>query len=152
MTDGSNYARRKEQGGLYYEGSFRAGRTKADYRSRNFTGYEGTAIDYDTRSNYLGAHLGLGKAVKLTGDNELDISLRYFYGHTGSDSARLSTGETYRFSAVNSHRLRFGARLTHTFHEGNKGYIGAYYEREFDGDESYRAQSFHIPQGQSWYI
>ena len=128
------FARRKNANGMYYEGSFRAGRTKADYRSRNFTGYEGTAIDYDTRSNYLGAHLGLGKAVKLTGDNELDISLRYFYGHTGSDSARLSTGETYRFSAVNSHRLRFGARLTHTFHEGNKGYIGAYYEREFDGD------------------
>ena len=128
------FARQKNADGMYYEGSFRAGRTKADYRSRDFTGYEGTAIDYDTRSNYFGAHLGLGKAVKLNGDNELNVSLRYFYSRTGSDSARLSTGETYRFSAVNSHRLRFGARLTHTFHEGNKGYVGAYYEREFKGD------------------
>lgn len=128
------FVRRKEQGGLYYEGSLRAGRTKVDYRSRNFTGYEGTAIGYDTRSNYWGAHLGLGKTLRLRGDNELDVSLRYFYSRTGGDTARVSTGEDYRFSAVSSHRLRLGARLTHTFHEGSKGYLGAYYEREFAGD------------------
>lgn len=128
------FARRKDAGGMYCEGSFRVGRTKADYSSRDFTGYEGTAIGYDTGSNYFGAHLGLGRAIGLAGNNELDVSLRYFYSRTGSDSARLSTGETYRFSAVNSHRLRLGARLTHTFHEESKGYLGAYYEREFDGD------------------
>ena len=128
------FARHRNQGGLYYEGSLRAGRTKADYRSRNFTGYEGTAIGYDTRSNYWGAHLGLGKAIRLKGGNELDVSLRYFYSRTGSDSARISTGETYRFSDVDSHRLRLGARWSHTFREGSKGYVGAYYEREFDGD------------------
>ena len=128
------FARRKNNGGMYYEGSLRAGRTKADYRSRDFTGYEGTAVGYDTGSNYWGAHLGLGKALRLAGDNELDVSLRYFYSRTGGDSARLSTGETYRFSAVNSHRLRLGARLTHAFHAESKGYLGAYYEREFAGD------------------
>ena len=35
---------------------------------------------------------------------------------------------------VDSHRLRLGARLTHNFNEDSKGYIGAYYEREFAGD------------------
>ena len=128
------FARQKNAGGMYYEGSLRIGRTKADYISRNFTGYEGTAIGYDTSSNYWGAHLGLGKAIKLSGNNELDVSLRYFYNRTGSDSTRISTGETYDFSAVNSHRLRIGARLTHAFHEESKGYFGAYYEREFSGD------------------
>lgn len=128
------FVRHKDQRGMYYEGSFRAGRTKADYHSRDFTGYEGTAISYDTGSNYLGAHLGLGKTFGLAGNNELDASIRYFYSRTGADTARVSTGEEYRFSAVNSHRLRIGARLTHTFHEGSKGYLGAYYEREFDGD------------------
>ena len=128
------FARHKNSQGMYYEGSFRVGRTKADYSSRNFTGYEGTGIGYDTRSNYMGAHLGLGKALSLSEKNELDVSLRYFYARTGSDSARLTTGETYNFSAVDSQRLRLGVRLTHTFQEESKGYIGAYYEREFDGD------------------
>ena len=62
------FARRKDTGGMYYEDSLRAGRTKADYSSRDFTGYEGTTIGYDTDSNYLGAHLGLGKAVNLAGN------------------------------------------------------------------------------------
>ena len=136
----SNYAgatifvRQKNSRGMYYEGSFRVGRTKADYSSRNFTGYEGTAIGYDTNSNYRGIHLGFGKAFSLSEGNELDVSLKYFYNRTGSDSARVSTGETYNFSSVNSSRLRLGARLTHTFHEESKGYFGAYYEREFKGD------------------
>ena len=128
------FVRWQDIGGMYYEGSLRAGRTKADYSSRNFTGYEGTTIGYDSNSSYWGAHLGLGRAIKLTGNNEVDVSLRYFYSHTGGDSARMTTGETYKFSAVNSQRLRFGAKLTHAFTAESKGYFGAYCEREFGGD------------------
>ncbi|MBO6179207.1 MAG: autotransporter outer membrane beta-barrel domain-containing protein [Selenomonadaceae bacterium] len=130
----SIFLRQKDAKGMYYEGSLRIGRTKADYTSRDFTGYEGTAVKYDSSSNYWGAHLGLGKAFKLTGKNELDVSLRYFYSRTGGDSARLTTGETYDFSAVNSHRLRLGAKIIHAFNEESKGYFGAYCEREFNGD------------------
>ncbi len=128
------FVRWQDLKGLYYEGSLRAGRTKADYSSRNFTGYEGTAIGYDSNSSYWGAHLGLGRAIKLTGNNEVDISIRYFYSHTGGDSARMTTGETYKFSAVNSQRLRFGAKLTHAFTAESRGYFGAYCEHEFSGD------------------
>jgi len=128
------FVRWQDLKGLYYEGSLRAGRTKADYSSKNFTGYEGTAVGYDTDSSYWGAHLGLGRAIKLTGNNEVDVSLRYFYSHTGGDSARMTTGETYKFSAVNSQRLRFGAKLTHAFTAESRGYFGAYCEHEFSGD------------------
>ncbi|MBQ1461716.1 MAG: autotransporter outer membrane beta-barrel domain-containing protein, partial [Selenomonas sp.] len=128
------FVRHQNNGGMYYEGSLRAGRTKADYSSTDFTGYVGKSIGYDTDSSYYGAHLGLGKAIKLTGNNEVDVSLRYFYSHTGDDSARLTTGETYQFSAVNSHRLRLGAKLVHAFNAESKGYFGAYYEHEFGGD------------------
>ncbi len=131
---GAIFVQHKNAKGMHYEASLRAGRTKADYSSRDFTGYEGTAIGYDSDSNYWGAHLGLGKAVKLAGRNEVDVSLKYFYSHTGSDSARLTTGETYQFSAVNSHRLRLGAKLTHAFTAESKGYFGAYWEHEFSGD------------------
>ena len=133
-TGATIFVRWKNVGGMYYESSLRAGRTKADYKSSNFTGYEGTSIGYDTKSSYWGAHLGFGKAVKLTENNDLDVSLRYFYSRTGNDSARITTGETYNFSNVNSHRLRIGARLTHAFNENSKGYFGAYYEHEFKGD------------------
>ena len=131
---GAIFVQHKNARGMHYEASLRAGRTKADYSSRDFTGYEGTAIGYDSDSNYWGAHFGLGKAVKLAGSNEVDVSLKYFYSHTGSDSARLTTGETYKFSAVNSHRLRLGAKLTHAFTAESKGYFGAYWEHEFSGD------------------
>lgn len=133
-TGASIFVRWNNVGGMYYESSLRAGRTKADYSSRDFTGYEGTAIGYDTKSSYWGAHLGLGKAVKLSDDNDLDVSIRYFFSRVGGDSVRVTTGETYNFSAVNSHRLRLGARLTHAFNENSKGYLGAYYEHEFNGD------------------
>lgn len=128
------FVRQKDNGGMYYEGSLRAGKTKSDYKSRNFTGYDGIAVGYDTDSNYLGAHLGLGKVVRLNDNNKLDVSLRYFYSHTGNDSARMSTGEIYDFSAVNSHRLRLGAKLTRAFNEESKVYFGAYFERELDGN------------------
>ena len=128
------FVRQRDNGGMYYEGSLRAGHAKSNYRSRDLTGYAGTLVGYDTDNNYWGAHLGLGKVINLRGNNEMDVSLRYFYSHTGSDSARVSTGETYDFSAVNSHRLRIGAKLTHAFNEESKGYFGAYYEHEFAGD------------------
>ena len=128
------FVRQKDKEGMYYEGSLRAGKTKADYSSRDFTGYAGTPVGYDTNSHYWGAHLGLGKIMSLRQNNELDVSLRYFYSHTGSDSARLSTGETYDFAAVSSHRVRLGAKLTHAFNAESKGYLGAYFEHEFDGD------------------
>ncbi|SDP49233.1 hypothetical protein SAMN05216366_12153 [Selenomonas ruminantium] len=88
---GALFVRLKENRGLYYEGSLRAGRTKADYSSRNFTGYEGTAVGYDTSSNYWGAHLGMGKVLRLAGDNELDVFLKYFYSRTARAILVLTT-------------------------------------------------------------
>ena len=38
------------------------------------------------------------------------------------------------FSSVDSHRVRLGARLTHTVNERNKLYGGLAYQYEFDGD------------------
>ena len=133
-TGATIFVRQKNNRGMYYEGSLRAGKTKADYQSKDFTDYEGLNIGYDTSSKYFGAHLGLGKTINLNEKNNLDISLRYFYSHTGGDSVRVTTGETYNFSAVNSHRIRLGVGINHAFNDESKGYVGAYYEREFNGD------------------
>ena len=42
--------------------------------------------------------------------------------------------ETANFDAVNSHRIRLGARLTHALNEKNKIYGGLAWQYEFKGD------------------
>ena len=60
---------------------------------------------------------------------------KYFYSHTGSDSTYLNgANETANFDAVNSHRIRLGARLTHALNEKNKLYGGLAWQYEFKGD------------------
>ena len=134
------FARKAAARGFYYEGSLRYGQTKADYTSSDFSGYKGTAIHYDTDSNYWGTHLGLGKVIPVSKSDSIDVSLRYLYSHNGSDNVQLSTGESYAFDAVNSHRIRAGFRWTRSFDEANAMYAGMAYQYEFNGDAraSYR--------------
>ena len=128
------FARKAAARGLYYEGSIRGGQSKADYTSSDFTGYKGTAVHYNTDSNYWGAHLGIGKVIPVSRTDDLDVSLRYLYSHSGSDNVQLSTGENYAFDAVNSHRLRTGLRWTRRFNDANAMYAGIAYQYEFNGD------------------
>lgn len=128
------FARKAAVRGLYYEGSIRGGQSKADYTSSDFTGYKGTAVHYNTDSNYWGAHLGIGKVIPVSRTDDLDVSLRYLYSHSGSDNVQLSTGENYAFDAVNSHRLRTGLRWTRRFNDANAMYAGMAYQYEFNGD------------------
>ena len=126
-------AKQTNDNGLYYEGSLRVGRTGSDY-SRNDGG--GIA-DYDSKSTYWGAHLGIGKLVDIGHKNTLDYYGKYFYSHTGGDSVTIHTvTNDYRadFGSVNSHRLRVGARVTHELNEKNWIYGGLAYQYEFKGD------------------
>jgi hypothetical protein len=119
--------------GFYYEGSIRGGRTKSDYSSDNVK--PGTHVSYDSSATYWAAHLGVGKLADIGHDNTLDYYGKYFYSHTGSDSTYLNgANETANFDAVNSHRIRLGARLTHALNEKNKIYGGLAWQYEFKGD------------------
>ena len=144
-------AKQTNNNGFYYEGSIRGGRTKSDYSSDNVK--PGTHVSYDSSATYWAAHLGVGKLADIGHDNTLDYYGKYFYSHTGSDSTYLNgankyfyshTGsdstylnganETANFDAVNSHRIRLGARLTHALNEKNKIYGGLAWQYEFKGD------------------
>ena len=126
-------AKQTNDSGLYYEGSLRVGRTGSDY-NRN----EGAAhADYDSKSTYFGAHLGIGKLVDIGHKNTLDYYGKYFYSHTGGDNVTIHTNTGPRdasFGSVDSHRLRVGARVTHELNEKNKIYGGLAYQYEFKGD------------------
>jgi len=126
-------AKQTNNNGFYYEGSIRAGRTKSDYGSDNVK--PGTHVSYDSSATYWALHLGAGKLVDIGHSNTLDYYGKYFYSHTGSDSVFLNgANETANFDAVNSHRIRLGARLTHALNEKNKIYGGLAWQYEFNGD------------------
>ena len=143
-TGAALFARQTTGNGLYYEGSLRAGRSDADYVSRNFSGYEGIPVSYDTDSTYWSAHLGIGKVIPVSKKDDIDVSLRYLYAHNGKDNVQLSTGENYDFDAVNSHRLRTGFRWTKNFNEKNALYAGLSYQYEFDGDAKANYRGFGL--------
>ena len=128
-------AKQTNNNGFYYEGSLRAGRTKSDYSSQLS---EVSHADYDSSATYWAAHLGAGKLVDIGHDNTMDVYGKYFYSHTGSDSAMIRINgqddADMHFDSVNSHRLRVGARLIHALNEKNKIYGGLGYQYEFSGD------------------
>ena len=127
-------AKQMNHNGFYYEGSLRVGQTKSDYNS-DLSAV--THASYDSKATYWAAHMGLGKVMDIGKDNTLDVYGKYFYSHTGSDNVTVhATGgdEDINFSAVNSHRLRIGTRLTHAINEKNKIYGGLAWQYEFNGD------------------
>lgn len=127
-------ARQVNHDGLYYEGSLRAGRVKSDYRGNVNT----LNVNYDSGSNYIAAHIGIGKVTKLSAQNSLDYYLKYFYARQAGDTVTMhATGvpdQTYNFDAINSHRLRLGTRLTHKTNEKSSLYAGIACQYEFDGE------------------
>lgn len=114
-------ARQINKDGFYYEGSLRGGRVTSDYKSsfkmRNNLPND---INYDSASNYLAAHVGVGKVYDMGHNDTLDGYLKYFYSHQAGDNVTIhatSGDEQWSFDAVNSHRIRIGARLTHKVNE-----------------------------------
>ena len=128
-------ARQVNNDGFYYEGSLRGGRVTSDYKGDlDSIG----RVDYDSSSNYFAAHLGVGKAFALGNGNTLDGYCKYFYSHQAGDDTTVHIAgmadERGHFDAVDSHRIRIGARLTHKVNERNSYYGGIAYQYEFNGD------------------
>ena len=127
-------ARQTNHDGLYYEGSLRGGKVKADYSGNVNT----LNVNYDSSSNYIAAHLGLGKISKISADDQLDCYVKYFYSRQSGDNVTMHAAgvpdEVYNFDSVSSHRLRLGTRLTHKLNKQSSLYGGVAYQYEFDGD------------------
>ena len=125
--------------GTYVEGSLRAGRMKGDYNSGDLN------ASYDTASNYLGLHLGVGKIVKLDKKNKLDIYGKLFYTKQASDDVTLSTGAVYNLEAIDSFRTRLGARWTAELAKNSNLYVGLAWDHEFDSNARATYKGFSTP-------
>ena len=134
--DGSNQflgigciVRDEQNDGMYYEGSRRVGRMKGDYRGE-------ANSSYDTASNYLGFHAGIGKVFKYQ-DNKLDIYGKFFWSRQGGDDVVITSDSgaaNYTFDAINSYRMRIGTRWTQQIATRQAVYMGAAWDYEFDSE------------------
>lgn len=109
---------------IYVEGSVRIGRISTDYNSTDINS------KYDTKSTYYGAHIGLGKILKLNDRVSLDVYSKYFWSHQNASSA-IVAGDNMNFDAQDSHRLRLGARIKQASNKSANAYFGLAYEYEF---------------------
>ncbi len=130
--------------GFYVQGSLRAGRVSSKYYSYDFNHVYGNYVRYTSRSTYVAGHVGLGKVWQLGNQNSLDTYVKYFDSYTSSDSAQLSTGETYDFSSVHSKRARIGAQYNHNLDNWGM-HFGVAYERELNGNVRAHYQGNGLP-------
>ena len=131
---------------LYLQGSVKAGKVKSDYSSKDFGQHAyGDTVSYDTDSEYVGAHIGVGKVAHLSEDDSIDVYGKYFYTQTASEDIKLSSGETYNLDKVKSHRVRVGAKYKHEFDNSLGMFVGAAFEHEFDGTVNGTYRGYDLP-------
>jgi len=129
---GGLLARYDMPSGLYLEGSGRVGKVRTEYASSTLRDAYNQQAAYDINTAYYGAHIGLGALWNLTERASLDTYTKYLWTHQEGKSTKVC-GDTIQFKQMNSHRLRVGGRFSYTIYEYISPYIGAAWEREFDG-------------------
>ena len=128
---GKLYLNETAMQGLYAEGSFRIGMLNYSWDTDGWR-VNGSEADYSSQSPYMAAHGGLGWMKSLTGNVDLDIYAKYLWSHVSGDDDSIS-GSRVNFDAMDSNRLRGGARLSFKGSEAFSWYLGAAYERQFNG-------------------
>ena len=128
---GKLYLNETAMQGLYAEGSFRIGMLNYSWESDGWR-VNGSDVDYSSESPYMAAHGGIGWMKSLTDSVDLDIYAKYLWSHVSGDDGSIS-GSRVNFDAMDSNRLRGGARLSFKGSEAFSWYLGAAYERQFNG-------------------
>jgi hypothetical protein len=116
----------------YVEAHIQGGQSSTNFYSDDITDTRGRGSEYKISSGYAGGHIGVGYIKDLGNWRELDLYAKYLMASLGGDDTEISTGDSIRFGASISRRMRVGARYkwrAGDFHP----YIGAAWEHEFDG-------------------
>lgn len=143
---GGIIARKMNNSGFYYEGSFRAGRAENDFSSSDFQA-NGKKIlaKYNSSMPVFAGHVKLGNAKRIDRNNLLDVYGIYFFTRQNGTSADLSTGEHYDFSAANNHRFKLGYRLTTRTSHISRVYTGLAYQYERSSDSVATYEGYKTP-------
>ena len=128
---GKLYLNETAMQGLYAEGSFRIGMLNYNWDTDGWR-VNGSEADYSSQSPYMAAHGGIGWMKSVTDSVDLDIYAKYLWSHVSGDDGSIS-GSRVNFDAMDSNRLRGGARLSFKGSEAFSWYLGAAYEHQFNG-------------------
>lgn len=137
-------ARFERDNGVYTEGSLRAGMLKSEMTNALKDG-AGNSYGYKSESTYYGAHIGVGRVIRLNEAADLDVYGKFFHTYTEGDSFNVA-GDKFEFDSITSDRLRIGARLTTNKKNKFSTYYGLAYEYEFNGDANMKAQNMSAPE------
>ncbi len=121
-----------KENGVYTEASVRAGLAKNEV-SNALAETSGKTHGFKTENAYYGAHVGIGKLIKLEKGKSWDIYGKYFYTHHEGDSVTIAN-DNFDFDAIDSSKLRLGARFSEQQGDKLTSYYGLAWEYEFSGD------------------
>ena len=121
-----------KENGVYTEVSVRAGLTKNEV-SNALAETSGKTHGFKTENTYYGAHVGIGKLIKLEKGKSWDIYGKYFYTHHEGDSVTIAN-DSFDFDAIDSSKLRLGVRFSEQQGDKLTSYYGLAWEYEFSGD------------------
>lgn len=128
-------ARQISTHGMYYEASMRYGRVRTNFLSNNFLVHNiPTSVDYAASTPCYAGHVRIGWRDHISKQNILDAYGIYSFNRVNGFRTRVSTGEDYSFSNVNSGRMQIGARLTREIKEKHSFYSGIAFIHEFTGE------------------
>jgi outer membrane autotransporter protein len=132
-------------GVAYLEGSGRMGHTDVWFSSDDLRDSSGRAASYESGATYYGVHAGLGHIWNIVENGALDLYGKYLWIRRESNDVTLSTGDEIEFGALDSRRLRLGARYSHAVSPRFAPYVGAAWEHEFDGRARATTAGLDIP-------
>ncbi len=140
---GGIIARMMKEKGLYFEGSFRAGRTENSFASNDFiiSGLP-SRVAYSMDAPILTGHLRIGDAIKFDKNNILDLYGIYFATRQSGKSATLSTGDKVNFNSSFAQTFRFGCRFTTRTNKVSKIYSGLAWQYEKNSDSIAAAANY----------
>ena len=124
--------RYEQENGVYTEASLRAGTAKNEV-SNALSDMDNKLYGFKTENAYYGAHIGIGKIIKLDNGKAWDVYGKYFHTHHEGDSILIGK-DTFDFDSVDSDKLRIGARFSEKQGEKLTSYYGLAWEYEFSGD------------------
>ncbi len=136
-TAGGIVARKINNNGFYYEGSFRAGRAKNNFMAENFfVNGVPQSVGYDISSPLYAAHIRVGTFRRLNRNNAMEIYGIAAYSRQSAVSTDLSSGERVNFSSVHSNLERIGYRLNTRINKMSRIYTGIAFQYESNSGSS----------------
>jgi hypothetical protein len=100
--------------------------------------------EYDTKSDYVGTHLGIGKAWAFNERDGIDAYVKGIWTRQSKDDTTVSTGDPLEFDRIDSKRLRIGTRYTHALDAHIEAYAGLACNREYDGEAKATTRGYRI--------